>query len=234
MNKRGLAHLEIILSFVLFIGFLLFGIYFFNPLDTSRVLDSTLFYAYDEISTNVTSNLMIYGVVVTDPQAPNIVAIPIAGLIGKGVRVEDSTGKSLQVTKNNGEAKVIFKREGATFVFIKAGDFDFTATPLVVSSEGELNEEQYSISSSDRRGVVSEKLFRELNESYIPYYVSVKEQFNLPQRTQFGFSLTLPDTSIVAERPIPQDIPVVVKQERLEVVRKEGVSVFGELAVKVW
>src|SRR3989338_4636988 len=92
MRKRGIGHIEVILAFILFVGFLLFGLYFLNPLDSGRVLDSSLFYAKDAIKDNVSSNLLVYSIIIDSPSDAVSVPLSIEGIDGGGVRVERNNG----------------------------------------------------------------------------------------------------------------------------------------------
>ena len=66
-NKRGLGHIEAILAFVLFIGFLIFAFYFFSPFSGgNRLLDSSIDYAFREININTSIDMESYSVVINN------------------------------------------------------------------------------------------------------------------------------------------------------------------------
>jgi hypothetical protein len=63
----------------------------------------------------------------------------------------------------------------------------------------------------------------------------LKEDFNLPSRIDFAFSLNFDDgTELTADRNIPSGIEVLAENERVEVLRLDGSSEFAEFSLKVW
>ena len=234
MNKKGFSHVEAIISFVLFAGFLIAGLYFLNPtgLGTKKLLDSTLTYAIDEVIKNASSELTSYSVVIKQsvPASAGIVSFPVEKNAGAGIRVENNNGLVMQSSYTNGQ--VNFDRQGDRFFVIKTGDFAENNANL--GSATNLLPNDYSISSSDKKQVISEKLFFELKNRYDSDYAKLKKEFNLPNRIDFSFSLIFPGESIIAEREVPEDVEVFSKNIRQEIIRNDGSGVFADLIVKVW
>ena len=233
MHKRGLSHIEFIISFVIFMGFLIFGFYFFNPLDSNRVLDSSLFYTRDAISRNASSTLVSYSLVISNPPSENVaVSLSKGRASGKGVRIEASSGQKLMCALD-GENSV-FSLSSNRFVVVSFGDFlpceDEIAEPVFLKYP-----EDYSISSSDEKIILSEYRLRLVNESYWTDYDNLKKQFNLPGRIDFLFSVAFSDSDkIIAERAIPEDIEVLSDIKRTEVIRMDGSRAYADIAVAVW
>lgn len=232
--KRGLGHVEVIVAFVLFVGFLIFGLYFFNPLNSERLLDSTLFYAEKAIKDNITTTIATYTVVLNQ-SVPNVVGIPLArGLIdGVGVRVEDEQG--LAVNSEYESGFVEFDRGGPrTLFYIRFGDFSYLGTTIsgAVRLTPDVN---YTISSSDSKDVLSERKLGFLNASYYADYDSLRTAFNLPRRTDFAATINLSGAGVFAlVQPIPVGLDVTAHQSREEVVREDGSQAFADVQVQVW
>jgi len=55
--KRGISHIEMILSFVIFVSAVGLALYFFSPTDSSRLVESTLGYSLREIGQNTSVTL---------------------------------------------------------------------------------------------------------------------------------------------------------------------------------
>ncbi|MBU0976833.1 MAG: hypothetical protein KKD18_00270, partial [Nanoarchaeota archaeon] len=99
------------------------------------------------------------------------------------------------------------------------------------------NASWYRLGSSEKRAMISAKKFKLLNYSYYADYRDLKSQenFNLPDRADFGFSLMFDNgDGIVAENTIPADFEVFSDSKRVEVLREDGSTVFADLVVKVW
>lgn len=227
MEKRGLTHIEMILSFVIFIGFLVLALYFFNPLKADRLLSSSVYYAEDEIIDRLSINIESYSVVLEE-SGGGALRIPIENPNGWNVRVETNNGTSL--ASEYDEDEVIFDNPGGNnFVKIMFAE-DFPAG----SVSGSVGEVEHTIASFDEREVLSEKRALELNESYYSSYVELKQEFNLPGRIDFSFQIIFDGGEISAQREIPDGLDVFARDKRVEIIRQDGSIEFADLNVKVW
>jgi len=238
MRKRGLSHLEAILSFVLFIGFLIFAFFFFNPFESNRLLDSSLEYAANEIYDVSEVQLESYSVVIGNDVSDRFVGFEIDRVdppeFDVNVSVKDEQGNLLDAEYENGIVYVDRDHEGVSANFL-----------TVVFAEGFLEEEvsgavilekaNYSISSSDISKIVSELRLVDLNYSYHGDYIGLKKDFNLPNRIDFGFILMVEgDIRVDAERSIPDNLEVVSRTDRIELLDRDGGVVFADLVIKTW
>lgn len=238
--KRGLAHIEMILAFVLFIGFLIFGLYFFNPIDTTRVLDTSLAYAADEIQENVTTSLIVFGVSLNESLEEEYMRLSLSAFERPsepyGVRLENLDGERLLAYRE--DTNVYFKREGASFIRLYIGMFPDQQDLGARSDEGDFRElgiSDYITSSSEERHMVSEERILVLQELYENDYRGFKEAFNLPQRVEVGFRLVFsPTESIVAEQQVPESVEVFSQIDRIELVRTTSEITFADLIVTSW
>jgi len=231
MEKRGLGHIEIILAFVLFIGFLSFALYFFNPLNPDRLLSNSLVYTNDEISDNVSVLIESFSVVIEETVIEDNIGIQLNPANSNAqVRVEDELGLKMSSRYENGI--VYFNRPGSNFVNI------FFSEDLVNGELGEgilLDSGQYNVSSSDEKRIFSEKRLLYLNQSYYNDYNDLIENFNLPRRIDFGFTITfLNGLQISGVKDVPDNAQVEANTESIEVLRLEGDIEFAEFTTLVW
>lgn len=229
--KRGLGHVEAVITLVIFIGFLIFAFTFFSPFRTSRTLTSTLDYAWREVTDFTSENIETYSVVI-DSSAPPIVLIAIPGTDDRNATVLDSSGKSVQsYTDKTG---VHFGKPSDNFAVLQySNNFDKGDSSI---SGNLLSSDSYIISSSDSKSVRFENLFMNLNNTYYSDYLSLKKDFNLPNRVDFGFSVFFSDGKrIDAYKDIPEGVEVLSKNDRLEIIRiQNGKNEYAEVNVKVW
>ncbi|MEK6898510.1 MAG: hypothetical protein AABW79_00240 [Nanoarchaeota archaeon] len=241
---KGVSHIEVIISFILFVGFVAFGLYFFNPVDNTRVLDSVLYYATDEVMKNLSTNVYIYGVnlVPSDDDSGTIVGFLRIGVFGadagsaRGVRVQGPRGEDVPTYYNEG--KIYFSK---LFRFLKFSFGDLSTmqqSQLTQPQQGalELAPEEYVVSSSEIREIYSESSALILAQNYNRSYEAIKEKFNIPRRTDFDFYINLGGEKIVsAEKDIPENIEVYSAQRRIEIIRNStGEIDFADLVVRVW
>ncbi|MFH1802632.1 MAG: hypothetical protein ABH864_04220 [archaeon] len=239
MEKRGISHIEVILAFVIFIAAVGFGLYFFNTGDSDRVVDATLTYAFREIEGNTTTSVEVYSVDLNKTSilpGTSVIALNFSGVEGMSQAVNYS-GNRLNSSRggSDGELVFVFSEDWANeeFLFVMFGEEFYDDSVSAV----EHNETYYRIGSSEVRKLISEKRFVELNDSYYSNYGELKKQenFNIPDRADFGFSLVFEEgDAIVAEREIPDGFEVFSERKRVEVLRTNNEVVFADLIVKVW
>jgi hypothetical protein len=236
-RKRGISHVEVVMSFMIFIVAVGFALYFFNPGDSDRLVESSLTYAFREIYKNASVGVETFSVKINASEIPagtDVIALNIPGVKGNAV-VENYDGEIFESMKQ-GDLVFVKSEVGwasEEFIFVRFSE-DFVNG---VVSPAVLNEGYYELGSSNFKEVVSEKKFLLLNETYYSDYLALKGKgnFNLPERVNFGFSLVFDEAdSINSEVEIPSGFEVFSDTERIEVVRADGKIAFADLLVKVW
>jgi hypothetical protein len=237
MKKRGISHVEIILSFVLFVVAVGFALYIFSPGGGSRIAESSLDYSFIEIMRNTSTPVETFSVIINKSEIrESLIALNFSGVSGN-TSVETYGGENLDSSRF-GDLVIV---EGLPstgwstidMIYISFGK-EFDEDGLAHTS---VNESYYSIGSSVSQKIISEKNFLSLNSTYYSNYSQLKgrNQFNLPQRVDFGFSLIFEgNDSIIAEKKIPAGLESFSETRRVEVLRTNGDIVFADLIVKVW
>ncbi|MEK6909148.1 MAG: hypothetical protein AABX23_03795 [Nanoarchaeota archaeon] len=231
MSKKGLSHIEFVISFVIFIGFVVFAFVFFNPLQSQRTLKSTMDYAWIEVSEETKEIVETYAISIDSSQlVPSIVSLKIPGIsMNYNATVEDEDGVIIETYKNNGF--VHFDRNGTYF-------FRIRYSPIIKNSPASINgqsiENKYFISSSDTEELYFESLFLELNRSYFSNYTELKRELNLPNRLDFGFAVQFSDSQIMSLNEIPDNVEVLSKNDRIEIIRNSGRREYADIRVLVW
>lgn len=245
MNKRGISHIEVLLSFLIFIGFVIFALYFFSPIKTSRLIESSLSYAFREIKENASIDIETYSVKLPDTQPIDttsreisVMSVEIKGVdSNKNVRVEDYSGIEVNSERAgdivNFELASFYQDQNIHLAIIKfSEDFDPSTQP-----QDDKTDTGYTIASSKTIRLISDKRITALANDYSSgeaNYLKLKDSFNLPNGANFGFSLKFNDIEIKAERVIPEGVEVFSDVERVEVLRSNGEIEFADLAVRVW
>ncbi len=197
MKKGGLTHVEAIISFVFFAGFLTAGLYFLNPVQqgAKKLLDSTSVYAIGEVSDNATSEILSYSVVIKNsvPLSIDVVSVPIEIGSSQGIRVENNNGKKIDSSYGSGELS--FDRDGERFFVVRIGDFNVQNSQIGRAQK--LLAGEYEISSSDKRNVLNEAKALEIEGLYKSNYNKLKNNFNLPKNADFSFSVSFASGEII-------------------------------------
>lgn len=249
MNKRGLNHIEIMLSFLIFIGFVVFALYFFSPFQTSKLVETSIDYAFREIIKNTTTEIDTYSV-----------KMDLTGQSGQ-LRIKDEDlgidigTKNLIFKNNTGSLIDSSIQSGTGGPSIKWIVFDSTSVinsmdptnsiaifllneefPVGTINGGtQLSRDKITILSSDKEKYLSEKKFLALNNSYYANYQGVKEHFNFPSRANFEFTLKFDSNDLIeTKRNIPEGVEIYTDTQRVEVFRIDRTTKFADLIVKVW
>lgn len=232
MDKRGLSNIEFVISFVLFVSFVVFALYVFNPIKSARAIDSTISYSTDEIITNTSVELVSYSVKV-NPSAfgDSVIAVSIPSIDSKkNERVEDYYGKQLPSARSG---DLVYVKKGSVNFFEIM--FSEDVLPGTLNEQAPLDSTKYTIASSWKGKLISEKKMLEMNNSYYKDYSGLKKGLGIPAGTEFAWDLSFQDSySITAKRFAPAKIEVMAETKRVEVLRKDGSSEFAYLMVKIW
>ena len=243
MNKRGISHIEVMLSFLIFAGFVIFALYIFNPFQqASRLVNSSLDYAIREIINNATTNIEIFSVYMDVSERGNVKKIKIAGVDSKKNAVVENRHGIIVPSRRDGvsdntDFDSSFVHDGdptkgfATFKF----SYDFSAGTLTGGGGGQLDEDKYKIGSYNKMELLSEKKIKELNNSYYTDYSGLKRGFNLPERVDFSFMLQFDSNDFIeAQKKVPDGVELFSDIKRVEVLRTNGDIKFANLIVRVW
>lgn len=232
MNKKGLSHIEFVVSFIVFIGFIVFAFAFFNPLSSQRTLKSTMDYAWIEISQHGREEAETYSISISNSFVQPLMNIFVDGVpLEYFAKAEDFYGNPLPTFRDtNG---IVFLDRGIN-QFIRITYSKSIQNGLPISGTTPIGNTQYVISSSEVKELYSEKLFLDLNQSYYSDYSALKQELNLPNRMDFGFVITFQDSQINAINQIPEGVEVLSKNDRIEIIRSSGKREYAEVRVLVW
>lgn len=244
MNKGGLGHIEMMLSFLIFIGFVIFALYFFNPSDPSRTISSSQSYIFDEIIKDVSVEVESYSVKIntplpTPPAIPESIKVEIKGVDSKKrVRVESSSGLDVGSVRTGDSVQFNLESKlyngGKGFAIIKFSE-DYIPSSVPLDSLNSVPD--YTISSSNKIQVISEKRMNSLEQRYNADYNGLTGTFNIPSSANFEFELIFdsdPINNIKAERERPENVEIFPDVKRVEVLRENGGIEFADLIVRVW
>ena len=233
MEKRGVSHVEFILSFLLFIGFLLSILLFFDPFDNNDILDVSLNEVSDSIIKQVSKEIIIYSVVVDQAVTEPIIEFTIPNINSDyKVRVEDYNGNVLPSSFDGTD--VVVDRTSSLdpgFLKVKFSDAFDPSSPAPSGSSTTV----VTIASSNIKNISTEFGFNVLKTQYVTDYSTLKTDLGLPPGINFAFEVKFDDgTGIIASNSIPSGVDVFVDKDRIEIIRGDGKSEFADLSVKVW
>ena len=237
-RKRGLSHLEVILSVILFIGAVGVAFFFFDPASSYKFGEPSYNYIVNAIEDNITTNVTIFGIKPNSKSdEQNVATLGIELKDGKmGLIIIDSEDNGDKIDYDVDQANIgKIKWKSDNFVFIHASD-DF---PLSDNTPGNDPEVEATIVSVYTKKVISEKRAKSLlidyNKGYNNYYI-IKRFFGISDNVNFGFNLNGMETNIEP----PNGMNVISNVKRVEILKEYQNGgdnpnyIFGILSVRIW
>ncbi|HVY01697.1 MAG TPA: hypothetical protein VHA12_02960 [Candidatus Nanoarchaeia archaeon] len=238
MFKRGIGHVEAILSFLLFIGFVFFALYFFSPVGNTNIIDSSLQYTLNKLIQNNSVEMLSFSVKINRNNIQNgqrSIAVEFPPEVmnlpsNYKARAETYEGKYLPTTRTGN--MVYFDIGTEDFAIIKFCEDFPENTPA--SESPQWNQSAYTLASSSSKQIISEKKILQMNNSYYSDYDQLKSQFDIPGQVTFGYNIKIENYVISGPKNIPVGVDVYSTLLRKELLKKDGNSLFGEVSVQIW
>lgn len=236
MEKRGLSHLEVIFSVIIFVSAVSVALFFFDPASSYNSGEPSYDYIAKAIEENLTINVTIYGVEeIKDNGKLNKITINKKlkeGAVQKlGIVIVNEKGEKIRdydvVDEDLG---TISWNSQKNFVYVIVGE-DLLLTGSTIPGNPQ-DAKIASVSSVYTKKVISETRAKSLKANYVGNYYALKKFFGISDNINLGFELM----GIKAERtPLPQQVSIISKTKRVEVLKEnDNKFEFGTLRVKIW
>jgi len=226
MNRRGSSNIEMVLAFVLFIGALLFVIYFLSSknVDYSPDLEQFQKEVFEIVSSEAVKKALFF----------DSLDLVIAVELGEkgGVRVETADGVILD-SEREGDL-VYISRSAISQAYVNVGEAYSNSYNGGISSRPSENKNKYKWGSSISSSVIDEDKILKLNQSYFESPEKVRETFNLAVGEQYSIEFKFNETEFIKIGDNFQQGNIFTKTLRSEIVRTSGDSVFAEVKITLW
>jgi len=236
-SKRGVGHIEIIISFLIFTAFVLFILFFFRPTDTNRLINTSIDYVFLELKRNASVDIEQYSFKINTELADEQIAISISDIPQESKsRAEDINGEVLE-SKRLGNKVIVDIGEKDFITLLFSEDFyeenTLQDTPFIEGS--------YTPGVVFKDSLMSEKRLRGVIEYYNGIdanYLELKKDFNLPDRVNFGISLILEGDEVEEEiktlKLPPEGLEVFTEKRRTQILMEDGKREFVDIEVTIW
>ncbi len=234
MNKAGISHLEMVLSFIIFIAAISVSLLILSPVQKSFVGESPEEIVMDKIIKKISLPIERYGVIVNEDIPEGIITLPFTYAGARGIRVENLSGDVMPSKLAVRTLSVEWGPADGRIVYIYAGDFasnadNFILTETIDSSKYKLG--SYNLSMM----AVSKKNIENLAKDYSEDYDNLKNEIGIPAGRDFVFSVVFSsDDKIESSSVIEGRTEVFADSMRVMVLREDGKRIFANLEVKVW
>ena len=216
-----------ILSFILFIGAVLFVLFFFRPSSSLDLVGSSSDFVFAQVEERVETDVVRYGLQIV---APTLLVGLRLDTVPEGAGSRAVTERGLTVESGISGSLVSAQNPGVSFMTIEVSD---AFPPGILSGVGD--EAAVVISSSIAERVLSEKKLLLLNGTYHAGYETLKQDLQISPGLNFRFlTIFAGGDRVEGERDVPVGVEVFVKEQRREVIRLDGRREFASLVVSIW
>jgi len=232
-DKKG-SHVGIILSFVIFITFLIF---IFTILEPNFKIKGAKTSTLETLEASIIDNLTI-NVEVIDVQfevnPANCAQIQNTGswLPKKHLSVKDSTGYR-SFHKNNSALEILYVNGPGTFFKIYAHD-DIESFELPSSCVNIVDPTMYNVSLIKSIEYISERRIAVLANSYNTNYDSLKTQLKIPKDSDFGFTFTFWNGTDIRSGENESSTQIFSSTESVVVMDSLGNITIGKLNTRIF
>ncbi|MFA5485254.1 MAG: hypothetical protein WC260_03345 [Candidatus Pacearchaeota archaeon] len=228
INKRGASnHLEMILSFVLFLGFFFFVIIFLQPYETSVLTTSIVDGAYYNFLQYTNEEVVQFSIKINQaPKSCLSILLPTSFQGYNSVFVYDINNNfsNSKILNEN----IIVKNENLNSFFniILVKDLVQPSEVLTCSNVYE----NYQIGGILNESIISYQKIQDLKNEYDSNYEKLKDVFAVPGKFDFAINSEI----ISLERPIPDNIKIMAKSYSEKVILENGTIINVEFIIRAW
>lgn len=236
--KNGAAHIEMILSFVLFISFLIFIFAFINPAKKTEPSRALLDIAGQEIAKNSSINITTISIKLNYTSAKPCFSINLLEL-----GIDEIIGDNSIIARNSTDSTTGSRKTNADLHIETSGDFyrifaseDFSAVSYSPQDCEAVKKDNITIGQITTAKTISFKRLEGFRMAYSQDYNSLKQSINFPAGNDFGFVLRDNSRNVLlnASKEKPKSAIVIAKEQPIELVYEDSSSVIAVLNIQAW
>jgi hypothetical protein len=250
-NKKG-SHVGIVLSFVIFVTFLVFLYSVLEPeIRIQQDKESYLDYLKEELMERVSANLTTITVAITKStliqNCVNLENLINEAGIDSLIIVKDQSENIVESNISEGDSTdLLIDREDGEKVFFKIYNSEEfpeleeaiinPCSSLEKDEEWEGEPVGYSIRLILKEGYVFEKKVIELLEEYESEggYENLRNELKIPSGTEFGFSFIYNNGTRIETKEKEIPTKVQVREIPVQYIDKESNVLLGTINIKIW
>lgn len=243
LNKRG-SHVGMILSFVIFITFIVFLYVVVSPVvnlgtDKGKVVD----YIENEIMKNTSSNFTSTSIEINVGTTKDCVTIQ--GLLfprlteeipTARIKVKNETGNLQEVYVSGGVSDLDINRENQNNLFFKmyySPEFNFIPGTSGLTCQI-ITDTEYSIGLVKTSEYIFANKVIELINYYNYNYESLKTEFNIPSNNEFGFEFVENDGTKTTADQETRSGEIYAEEIPIQYIDENANIQTGFINIKVW
>ncbi len=212
IGKKGSSHLEIIIAFVLFVGFSLFLMMYLQPTQKNTLEGSILFGLKNEFFDNTVSNVTI--AMVKKANATE----------GTGDCWEGDLCRPKEITNTNAIGVPIDGQDDCYYYVYASDEFEG------IDGLSKCVEKNYTLGYIEVQIVYSNKSLQEISRRYHEEYDGLKMTLGVPQTVDFAIT----SNNYSLNKQVPQDVEAIAGVYRKPVLYANGSIINQDFIIKIW
>ena len=242
-SKRG-SHVGLVLSFVIFVAFLIFLYSILEPLvriqqDKQALLSNLKISLKEKFS----SDLDIITIVIEENAIEDCIKLEglneieiESGTINSHIIVKNESGGTLNIRRDNED--LFIERPDNNNIFFKiyqSDEFD-EIIEGALDNCGKIGDDDYSIESIITRDEIFQEKINKTKIKYETHYEDLKTELKIPVGSEFGFSFTDKEKIIIetTEKEKATSTSVYAEEISILYVDEEANINSGFIIIKVW
>ena len=234
-NKKA-SHVGIVLSFVIFITFLVFILSVLQPaLDTKTDNFEISKYIYNEVIKNVSGNVAIITFYLNSSKFPPgqdiiVVENPGINLTGQNFVIKNEEGKIIPSNYSYSEGLKINRTPSGLYeIYVSK---NIKKQSLGSGNEHPIGNLNFRLGKNREKGFVIEEKIRKIIENETSFE-SFEDHVGLSIKTGFNLGLKLNDTSISTNQTIPNNLDVYVNEYPIQTINNISENKRGVLRIEL-
>jgi hypothetical protein len=235
-NKKSQAHVEIIISFVIFVGFVLAMLLFLNPASNKKTDYSSLDKVWEKIYRNISSNVYHASLVADIPS--NVSCFKVDNLYNISYRfvVLDEEGKKLEANFENNKENIVIKKQASGKAYDIYFSSSFSAQDYNPNNCLNLQSQNYDYGSINvERRILTESI-ESLENNYLNDYAGLKIKLGIKE--DFDFYVINITGGILFNKTLElaglRKPDVLARQIPLRVINKNLTNIDIIMQLRVW
>lgn len=236
-NKRG-SHVGIVLSFVIFILFLVFMYSIMAPsVKIEKSKQNLLDYLKIELIDNLSTDLTTVTIIIDEDYNPVEKCLEISHNNSENLNlvIKNQDDNPINFDPSENELKIDWTGQDRFFkVYYSTEQFDDFFQTLDSCAEPNKIEEEYSIGSVRKNNYVFVPKIIKLIEDYNEDYESVKGTFKIPVNNDFDFSFRYENETIIGITKETMAKDIYAEEIPIQYVDAEANINYGFFNIRLW
>lgn len=228
---KASSHIEVVISFVLFVLFVGFLLLYLRPYERSVLPETVILGVHNSFLKETEINLTrIFLNLINAPQNKNCFYIDLSkfGDFEGNSFLKNSDGNIVNSKFTGGN--LYWENNGNKFYIYLSTEFNLK--DFICGNSAGLKDNEFQIGSIEQIKVISDKNLKNLKSRYEGNYGELKKEFDIP--AVLDFSISSSDEEYTLQKSIPEKVEVVARTYIYNVLYSDGSLVKKEFIFKAW